>query len=107
MGIFCIVLGIIIFVVFLAAGYAVASALVMEGLWNVIGGTAAFKLSDFLQMPTAENMTTYLVCLIIFGVLGLMFALGVFMCGLVHNRLTRKLRSVELIARRAARRGQK
>ena len=106
MGIFCIVLGIVIFVVFLAAGYAVASALVMEGLWNVISGTAVFRLSDFLQMPTAENMSTYLVCLIIFGVLGLLFALGVFMCGIVNNRLNKKLRSVERLARRAARKGQ-
>lgn len=106
MGVFCIVLGIIIFVVFLAAGYAVASALVMEGLWNVIGGTAVFKLSDFLQMPTAENMSTYVACLIIFGVLGLLFALGVFMNGLVYGKLTKKLRSVERVARRAARRVQ-
>ena len=106
MGIFCIVLGIVIFVVFLAAGYAVASALVMEGLWNVINGTAAFKLSDFLQLPTAENLNTYVVCLIIFGVLGLLFALGVFMNGIVYNKLSKKLRSVDRIARRAARRGQ-
>ena len=105
MGTFCIVLGIIIFIVFLVTGYGVAAIFSMEGLWNIINGSAEFKLADFLRLPAAEDVGTYVVCLAIFGVLGLLFGVGVFMTGLSHKKLSKKLRSVERIARRAGRRG--
>lgn len=106
MGTFCIVLGIIIFVAFLLLGYCVAAAFVMEGLWNILNGTLAFSIGDFFKLPTAETIGTYGVCLAIFGVLGLLFGLSVFMNGLVYNKLNRKLRNVERIARRAGRKAQ-
>ena len=105
MGTFCIVLGIIIFIVFLLTGYGVAAIFSMEGLWNIISGSAEFSIGDFLKLPAAENIGTYAVCIGIFGVLGLLFGVGVFMTGLSHNKLSKKLRNVERIARRAGRRG--
>ena len=85
MGIFCMVFGIVIFVAFLFGGYLLASLLLMEGLLNVLSG-AAINLAGLFQLPTAENIGTYLACMLVCGFIGLMIGLGVFMNGLVYNR---------------------
>lgn len=100
MGTFCIVFGIIVFIAFLVVGHVFGTAMVMENFFNILGGTAEFTITDFLALPAAENLPTYLVCLIIFAFLGLMIGIGVFMNGVLYN----KMNSVEYTVRRAARR---
>ena len=93
MGTFCIVFGILVFLAFLAMGHVLGTALVMENFFNILSGTAEFALADFLKLPAPEHLTTYLVCLGIFVFLGIMI-------GILYN----KMRTVEYVARRAARR---
>ena len=100
MGIFCMVFGIVIFVAFLFGGYLLASLLLMEGLLNVLSG-AAINLAGLFQLPTAQNIGTYLACMLVMGFIGLMIGLGVFMNGLVYNRT---LRLEQVIRRRNNRR---
>lgn len=99
MGIFCMVFGVVIFIAFLFAGYLLASMLVMEGLLNVLSG-ASIKLSQLFQVPTADNIGTYLACILLLGFIGLMIGLGVFMNGMIYNRMNR----LESIVRRRNRR---
>lgn len=99
MGTFCIVFGIVVFIAFLAVGHVLGTALVMENFFNILGGTAEFAFTDFLKLPAPENLSTYLVCLIIFAFLGLMIGIGVFMNGILYN----KMNTVEYLARRASR----
>ena len=99
MGTFCIVFGIIIFLAFLVVGHVFGAALVMENFFNILGGAAEFALADFLKFPAAENLPTYLICLVIFAFLGLMIGMGVFMNGILYN----KMNTVEYLARRASR----
>lgn len=99
MGIFCMVFGVVIFIAFLFAGYLLASMLVMEGLLNVLSG-ATIKLSQLFQAPTADNIGTYLACILLLGFIGLMIGLGVFMNGMIYNRMNR----LESIVRRRNRR---
>ena len=98
MGIFCMVFGVVIFVAFLFAGYLLASALVMEGLLNVLNG-ASLKMSEFFQVPTADNIGTYLGCILVLGFIGLMIGLGVFMNGMIYNRMN----NLEKVVRRRLR----
>ena len=100
MGTFCIVFGITIFIVFLVVGHVFGTAMVMDNFFNILGGTAEFSISDFIALPSAEHLGTYLVCLIIFAFLGLMIGMGVFMNGILYN----KMNTVEYLARRASRR---
>lgn len=100
MGTFCIVFGVLVFLAFLAMGHVLGTALVMENFFNILSGTAEFALADFLKLPAPEHLTTYLVCLGIFVFLGIMIGIGVFMNGILYN----KMRTVEYVARRAARR---
>ena len=100
MGTFCIVFGIVIFIAFVVVGHVFGTAMVMENFFNILGGTAEFAFTDFLKLPSADHMGTYLVCLAIFAFLGLMIGIGVFMNGVLYN----KMNTVEYVARRAARR---
>ena len=88
MGIFCMVFGIVIFIAFLFAGYLVASLLVMEGLLSVLSG-ASIQLAQLFQVPTADNIGTYLACILVMGFIGLMIGLGVFMNGMIYTRMNR------------------
>ena len=100
MGTFCIVFGIIVFIAFILVGHVFGTALVMENFFNILGGTAQFAIADFLKLPSPEHLTTYLVCLGVFVFLGIMIGIGVFMNGILYN----KMNKVEYVARRAARR---
>jgi hypothetical protein len=88
MGIFCMVFGVVIFIAFLFAGYLLASMLVMEGLLNVLSG-ASISLSQLFQVPNAGNIGTYAACIALLGFIGLMIGLGVFMNGMIYNRMNR------------------
>ena len=100
MGTFCIVFGVIVFLAFLVVGHVFGIAMVMENFFNILGGTAEFAIADFLKLPAPEHLTTYLVCLGVFAFLGIMIGIGVFMNGILYNKMTK----VEYAARRAARR---
>ena len=99
MGIFCMVFGVVIFIAFLFCGYLLASLLVMEGLLNVLGG-ASISLSQLFQVPNAGNIGTYAACILLLGFIGLMIGLGVFMNGMIYNRMNK----LEGIIRRRNRR---
>ena len=103
MGIFCIVFGIIIIVGFALLGHVTGIALGLDSFFNVLGGNAQLSIMDFLKIPGADKLATYLVCLAIFLFLGLTIGLGLVMNGMVYN----KLESVERISRRAARRNKR
>ena len=86
MGIFCMIFGIVIFVAFLAFGYVFGSLMVMEGFLNVLSGAATIQMSDLFRLP-GSDLPTYIVCVAIFGFLGLLMGLGLFMNGLMYRKL--------------------
>lgn len=101
MGIFCVVLGCVIFVAALVVGWCFASLMSMQGILNVIAGTEKLNIKDLFRLPASGEAGTYIGCIAAFGFLGLLLGMGVFMSGLIYS----KLNSIEYYSRKAARRG--
>lgn len=98
MALFLLIFGIVIFALFLFGGYTIASLLVSPDTWNAMTG-GEFKLSMFFQVPTAQNASTFIACILIMGFIGLMIGLTFFVLGRVYQ----KMDNVERISRRAIR----
>jgi hypothetical protein len=99
MALFLLIFGVAIFALFLTGGYVLASLLVSPDTWNAMAGTGSFKMSMFFQTPTAENFSTFLICVAVMGFIGLMVGLTFFVLGRVYQ----KMDSVERVSRRAIR----
>ena len=56
MGIFCMVLGVIVFIAFLLVGHCAGTMMLMEGFLGLLGGSASLGISDLLKFPAAENL---------------------------------------------------
>lgn len=103
MGIFCMVLGVIVFVAFLLVGHCAGTMMLMANFLGILGGSVSVGISDLLKFPAAENLGTYLKWVGGFGFLGLLFGLLLFMLGMIYRRLDR----VEYYARKAGSRKNK
>ena len=78
MGIFCMVFGVIVFL-----GFAGAGALVADSLINAQFSTfATGSLADFANLP--KEPLPYIV---VFGFIGFLIGLSLFMKGLIYQRL--------------------
>jgi hypothetical protein len=99
MALFLMIFGIAIFALFLVGGYALASLIVSPDTLNALTGNGPFKLSMFLQTPTAESAGRFVSCILVMGVIGLMVGFTFFMLGRVYRRMD----DVERISRRAIR----
>ena len=84
MGIFCMVLGVIVFIAFLLVGHCAGTMMLMEGFLGLLGGSASLGISDLLKFPAAENLGTYLKWVGGFGFLGLLFTAA--LCIFVFHR---------------------
>ena len=103
MGIFCMVLGVIVFIAFLLVGHCAGTMMLMEGFLGLLGGSTSLGISDLLKFPAAENLGAYLKWVGGFGFLGLLFGLLLFMLGMIYRRMDR----VEYYARKAGSRKNK
>lgn len=100
MGIFCMVAGIVTFVAFIFTGYVWASMMLMSSFFNVLSGAVPLELSEIFKLPTAANASTYIIWIGIFGFLGLVIGLGMFMNGLIYKKLDNVERKVRRISRK-------
>ena len=99
MGIFSIIIGLILIVVFVFGGYAAACALVMPGFSNLLAG-GSVDMSQFFSLPTSANWPYFVVCILVGIILGLQIGLGLVMSGLNYNRISRLERLVYYTAKK-------
>ena len=100
MGIFSIIVGIILIVVFIFGGYAAACALVMPGFSNLLAG-GSVNMSQFFSLPNAANWHYFVICIVAGIILGLQIGLGLVMSGLNYNRISRLERLVYYTAKKS------
>ena len=103
MGTFCIVLGILIPVLFALVSHAFGCLWFIGENSNILLGSEPFRIDALLQFPAADKLPDYLMIVGVCVLLGLLIGAGPFFCGISHNKLTKRVKRVERMLRRATR----
>jgi len=104
MGIFCIVLGIIIPVLFALIGHAAGCLMFIGENTNIILGSEPFNINALLQFPEPDKMLKYIVVVAACVVFGMLIGAGPFFCGISYRKLSRRADRLERMIRKTARR---